>query len=561
MAKTKVYTMTKQIKSLTEHEEWQKLSQHCQHITPQHMRDWFAVDLQRFSRFSLQCGEILLDYSRNLITQETIELLCHLANAVNLRAKMASLYAGHAINITENRAALHTALRDKTCTPRPIADGNATQLIADALAQMRALTDQIHSGAYRGITGKPIKHIVTLGVGGSYLGTKMSCRALKDFAVTDLRFHFISSVDRALVNDVLEQIDPETTLFIISSKTFTTLETMTNAMTLIDWMKSQFGPNVMKHHFLAITSNTDKALAFGLPAEHILPLWDWVGGRYSIWSAIGLPLMLMIGHQSFDDFLAGANEMDQHFIQADFSQNMPVLLALLSVWYMNFFHANAQAIVPYSHRLRDFIPYLQQADMESNGKRATISGGKANYKTGPVIFGEEGCNGQHSYHQLLHQGQHFIPVDFILIGKPTSAAHDHHQDILVASGISQAQALMLGKSKTEAREALSQRNHPAHDIDFLAEHQTNPGNRPSNVLFLERLTPKNLGALIALYEHKIFVQGAIWDINSFDQWGVELGKQLLPNILTAVQKNQLPTDTDSGTAGLIHHFRKIQGTA
>jgi glucose-6-phosphate isomerase len=443
MAKTKVYTMTKEIKCLTEHDEWRALSRHQQDIAGQHMRDWFHADQSRFSRYSIHFGNLLLDYSRNRVNDETIQLLCQLAQSNHLPEKIAALCSGQTVNMTEKRAALHTALRDKNRTPIIINGENIAALVAQALDQMREFTQQIHSENWKGITGKPIKHIVTLGVGGSYLGTTMCCHALKDFAVAPLQFHFISSVDKSLTNDVLKQIDPEATLFIVSSKTFTTLETMTNANSLLLWMQNKLGKNVIKHHFIGITANKEKALAFGLPKENIFPLWDWVGGRYSIWSAIGLPLMLMIGSQSFNEFLDGAFQMDQHFQTAEFSKNMPALLALLNIWYMNFFNATAQAIVPYSHRLRHLIPYLQQADMESNGKLTRLNGESIRYATGPVIFGEEGCNGQHSYHQLLHQGQHLIPVDFILIGKTAHNTHDHHQDILVASGLSQAQALML----------------------------------------------------------------------------------------------------------------------
>ena len=333
--------------------------------------------------------------------------------------------------------------------------------------------------------------------------------------------------------DVLAQIDPASTLFIIASKTFTTLETIANAKSILAWMQNQFGQDMIRQHFIAITANEAAARDFGIPAEQIFPLWDWVGGRYSIWSAIGLPLMLLIGSKAFDEFLMGAFEMDQHFRQAEFSKNMPVLLALISIWYSNFFHAHAQAVIPYAYRLRHLPRYLQQLDMESNGKSTSLSHQSIAYMTGSIIFGEEGCHGQHAYHQLLHQGQHLIPADFILVGK-TASHPELPQDMLIASGLSQAQALMLGKTQAEARAALKP-HEAAMDIDQLAAHQAIPGNRPSNILFLQQLTPKNLGALLALYEHKIFTQSVIWDINPFDQWGVELGKQLLPQILEKVR--------------------------
>lgn len=519
------------MKNLTEQTEWRALSLHQQDIAARHMRDWFNEDNERFARFSLQTGGLFLDYSRNRINQKTISLLCDLAHAIDLKEKINNLFTGSPINVSEKRAALHTALRDKKASPIVVDGKDVKPLITDALNKMRLIVEQIHAGTWRGTTGKPITHILNIGIGGSYLGPLMCTQALKDHAVSNLQFHFLSTGDSAHLQDVLKQIDPEATLCIISSKSFTTLETFTNANTIVRWMEEKVGPSALAHHFIAITAATDKALTFGIPAAHILPLWDWVGGRYSIWSAIGLPLMLMIGYSNFMDFLAGAHEMDEHFRQAEFSQNMPVLLALLGIWYINFFDASAHAIAPYAYRLRDLIPYLQQADMESNGKSINLSGQPIHYHTGPIIFGEEGCNGQHAYHQLLHQGQHLIPVDFILVGQANASA----QNILLASGLSQAQALMHGKQDSEA------------------PHRTIPGNRPSNTLYMEQLSPNTLGALIALYEHKIFVQGAIWNINSFDQWGVELGKQLLPDILQCIQENH--HHPDPATAGMIKRFR------
>ncbi|TAK79396.1 MAG: glucose-6-phosphate isomerase [Gammaproteobacteria bacterium] len=501
--------------------EWQALVEHQHHLSQQHMRDWFTHEDERSSCFSLQASGIFLDYSRNRIQPETLALLRQLAEAVGLTQKIEALFAGDIVNPTENRPALHTALRDQNHTACLVKGTDIAPLIQQAQEKMRQLVAAIHSQTWKGVTGKPIKHIVNIGIGGSYHGPQLGVLALKEFAVTPLHFHFISTVDKAHLNDVLEQVDPETALFIISSKSFTTIETLTNAQTIVTEMKQKWGEAVMKHHFVAVTANPQKAIQFGIPEEHILPLWEWVGGRYSVWSAIGLPLMLMIGEQHFVDFLAGAHEMDQHFRQADLSENMPVLLALLGVWYTNFFGATAHAIVPYAYRLRWLVPYLQQVDMESNGKRINLQGDAIHYTTGPVIVGEEGCNGQHTYHQLLHQGQHLIPVDFILVSQTTSQDNsDTHQSILLASALSQAQALMQGKES----------------VQFA--HQSIPGNRPSNILFLDRITPKTLGALLALYEHKIFVQGVIWNINSFDQWGVELGKQLLPDILHQIKKQQ-----------------------
>jgi glucose-6-phosphate isomerase len=545
------------MKNLTELNEWQTLLHHQSEIANHPMRDWFLQDKQRFSRFSLSCCDILLDYSRNRINDKTLLLLCDLAKRMNLAEKIEALFSGHAINGTEKRPALHTALRDPEHTAIFVNHKNVAEEIQQSQKKLADFVNCIHSKTWKGITGKPISHVVNIGIGGSYIGPMMCTDALKQFAITSLQFHFIASIDKDHLDDILQKIDPETTLFIISSKSFSTLETLTNAESVSTWMKSQFGEDVIKHHFIAVTAAKDRALAFGIPEENIFPLWGFVGGRYSVWSAIGLPLMLMIGNEQFAQFLQGAYGMDQHFRQADFAQNMPVLLALLGIWYMNFFGTTAHAIIPYAHRLRYLIPYLQQADMESNGKSVNVVGHHINYTTSPVLFGEEGVIGQHAYHQLLHQGQHLIPVDFILVGKTEqkNTTHAHH-DILMASALSQAQALMHGKTYEEAQQELLA-HHSTEHADELAHHQIIPGNKPSNILFLKRLTPKQLGALLALYEHKIFVQGVIWDINSFDQWGVELGKQLLLPILQQIQDKHESENNSSTLFDLIRHFRGL----
>jgi glucose-6-phosphate isomerase len=517
----------------TQHPAWQALSAHAKEIAHEHMRDWFEKDPFRSTRYIARLGELELDYSRNRLNDTTLRLLIELAEAMSLPDKILRLYTGHPLNSTENRPALHTALRDQHRTPILIDGENIMPHILEAQEKMRTLVDQVHTQVWRGITQKPIHTVVTIGMGGSILGPVLCCEALKEFAIQPLKHHFISTLDPVMQQDVLEQIDPASTLFIVASKTFTTLETMTNANTLLRWMKERLGEEVTQQHFLAITANQDAALAFGIPEKNIFPMWDWVGGRHSIWSAIGLPLMLLIGSEAFDEFLKGAFEIDQHFKTAPFSENIPVLLALIGVWYTNFFRAVAQAIIPYAYRLRHLPRYLQQLDMESNGKGIDLNHQPITYNTGPVIFGEEGCQGQHTYHQLLHQGQHLIPIDFILIGSQPGHAKQH-QDMLIASGLSQAEALMLGKTPAEARAALSATHHGALSLDQLALHQAMPGNRPSNLLFLKALTPKNLGLLLATYEHKIFTQSVIWHINPFDQWGVELGKQLLPHILEKI---------------------------
>lgn len=535
---------------LTHLKEWQALKHHYDQVSSLHLRELFTQDSERFAQFSVESCGLFLDYSRNRITQTTQKLLIDLAQAVNLQDKIEAIFRGDAINTTERRSVLHSALRNQTAKSIVVKGQNIVPTIKAFRANLREFVDQVLSGQKLGATGKPIRYVVNVGIGGSHLGPMMSTYALKAYSKSKIKFYFISSVDKQGIDDIFEQIDPETALFIISSKTFTTIETLTNAKTISKWMQARYGSQVLKTQFVAVTSASDKAQAFGIPEENIFPLWDWVGGRYSIWSAIGLPLMLLLGNEGFDDFLLGAFEMDRHFSHAPFEKNMPIILALLSIWYTNFFGSNVQAIIPYAHRLRYLISYLQQMEMESNGKSRNLNGEQISYSTGPVIFGEEGCNGQHAYHQLLLQGNHLIPVDFILVGKGERFTDDEHHDILIASGLSQAQALMRGKTYEEAYQELLHLNYSEQDAKQIASHRVIPGNRPSNIIFMQQLTPKNLGALIALYEHKIFVQGVIWNINSFDQWGVELGKQLLPNILQQLQ-GQNKTTLDNATDHLI----------
>lgn len=539
---------------LPEQQEWQDLIKHQRSISNLRLRDIFAEDPERFTNFSLEVGGLFLDYSRNLVTSDTISMLMQLAEASKLRARTKALFDGETINTTERRAVLHSALRNFGSKEIKVRGKNIVPEIKALRSRLQQLVEDVLSGQFLSATGKPIQTIVNIGIGGSHLGPMMTTYALKDHHKTALKFYFISSVDKDGVDDVLQVINPEHTLFIISSKTFSTIETLTNARTIASWMKTNYGASALHKQFIAVTSAHDKAVNFGIDPDRIFPLWDWVGGRYSIWSAIGLPLMFALGNEAFDDFLQGAYEVDQHFINAPFSQNMPVIMALLGIWYNNFLGCQAQAIIPYAHRLRYLIAYLQQAEMESNGKSTDLHGQKIGYTTGPVIFGEEGCNGQHAYHQLLLQGNHVIPVDFILVGRGEHYTDDKHHDILIASGLSQAQALLLGKTEEEAYRELKKLNYSDEDAKIIAKHRVIPGNRPSNILFMSQLNPKNLGALIALYEHKIFVQGVIWNINSFDQWGVELGKQLLPDILQQL-KGHSKQDGDIATKNLIARMR------
>ena len=556
------------MKKLTERAEWQALQAHQQAIASCRMQDWFKQDPERFARFSLSVGELLVDYSKNRITSETLHLLNQLADSCHLKQKIENLFSGKIVNSTEKRAALHTALRAPSTQAIYVEGRNISLAIQAVLHKMREITDRIRNKQWVGATGKSITDIVNIGIGGSHLGPLMTTAALADFAQTDLRCHFISNIDNTHLDDVLKKINPETTVFIISSKSFTTLETITHAETIRAWLQAQLKTSEIAAHFIAVTAAIDKALQFGIPEENTLTLWDWVGGRYSIWSAIGLPLALLIGMDGFLEFLAGAHAMDQHFYHAEFNQNIPVIMGLLGIWYINFWGAAHHAIVPYAHRLRYLRLHLQQLDMESNGKSVTQQGDSIDFLTGPVILGEQGCNGQHAFHQLFHQGKHVIPVDFILVGKEKNAL-DHHHAILIGSGLSQAQALMQGKSYQEAFAELQQENISESERDRLAKHRMVPGNRPSNIFFLQRLTPYNLGALLALYEHKTFVQGAIWDINSFDQWGVELGKNLLPSILSELNPALNPAlnralnaeeiashdSHDSSTQGLIQYYK------
>ncbi len=538
------------MKNLTEQPAWHALCQHYDEIATHHMRDLFSSDSDRSTRFSIQCGGILLDYSRNRITANTLHLLHELAISMDLQNQIHALFAGEAVNTTEHRPALHTALRKIGPNSVPRDD------ISKSRERLYHFVNDIHSAKRTGVTNKPFKHIVNIGIGGSYLGPKMCTEALKDFAVAPLTFHFMSTVDPDHVRDILADLDPETTLIIVSSKSFTTIETLTNARTVLTWLTEKIGVDAVQKQTVAITANINKARDFGIAEMNIFTFEDWVGGRYSIWSAIGLPLVLMIGTQQFEEFLHGAHMMDSHFLEAPLDQNIPVTLALLGIWYNNFFHADAQAIIPYSYRLRTFVSYIQQLEMESNGKSVAQNGERVPYMTCPIIFGEEGCNSQHTFFQLLHQGRHLIPIDFILVAKPHAQSPTSHHDIVTASALSQSYALTRGKT---AHEAVLEHAHPdTTESQLLAKHRAIDGNKPNNLIILDELTPANLGALIAAYEHKIFVQSVLWNINPFDQWGVELGKQNLPLILQQMTHTDTEPFADEATHHLIKHFRRVK---
>ncbi len=537
--------------------QWLALQDHYQQVENQKMRDWFTQDSSRFERFSLRCGALLFDYSKNRITTETLDLLVQLAQALDLPAKRSALFSAGPVNVTETRPALHTVLRQPKTKPLWVKEQEVGSLVREALNKMEHFVQRLRQGHWLGATGKPIRTVVNIGIGGSHLGPLMTTEALAATASEKLSFHFIADVDEEALQAVWQQLDPESTLFIISSKSFTTVETILNAKSCYAWLEEKLKTSALKAHFVAVTAQIEKAKSFGIPEEQIFPIWDWVGGRYSVWSAIGLPLALQIGMKGFYEFLEGAAAADQHFLEADLEKNIPVIMALLSVWYVNFFKAPTQAIIPYAYRLRHLRAYLQQLDMESNGKRVTQQGVEAPYATGPIIWGELGIHGQHAFHQLLHQGTHLVPIDFILVGREAQKGRSAHQDILIANALSQARALMQGKSAAEFAQERKAQGLLASETERLAKHQEIPGNRPSSIFFIDQLTPHNLGMLLAFYEHKIFVQSVIWDVNPFDQWGVELGKTILSSVIEGLKQVEVDPQHDSSTKNLMLHYRSL----
>ncbi|MBA4244054.1 MAG: glucose-6-phosphate isomerase [Pseudomonas sp.] len=534
---------------------WQALQQHRAEMAGFSMREAFAGDPRRFQRFSLDSCGLLLDYSKNLITEKSLELLIQLAEQAALHEAIAALYNGERVNASEGRAALHTALRSPIGR-RLLVDGNdIIPEVHRVLNQVTELVSRIHSGLWRGYSEKPIKEVVNIGIGGSFLGPQLVSEALRPFTQRGVRCHYLANIDGSEFRELTARLDPETTLFIVSSKSFGTLETLKNTLAARDWYLAMGGPEEQLHrHFIAVTSNRKAAIEFGIGEENIFPMWDWVGGRYSLWSAIGLPIALAIGVSNFKELLAGAYAMDEHFTQAPLAENMPVLMALLGVWYTNFWGAQSHAILPYDHYLRNFTKHLQQLDMESNGKSVRQDGTPLDIATGPIIWGGVGCNGQHAYHQLLHQGRLLVPADFIVPVNSYNPLSDHHQ-WLFANCLSQAQALMQGKTREEAEAELRAKGLSEDEVQRLAPHKVIPGNRPSNILVMNRIAPFNLGALVALYEHKVFVQSAIWGINAFDQWGVELGKEMGKEVYQRLTGASGEPASDASTQGLIEHFR------
>jgi glucose-6-phosphate isomerase len=542
---------------LTELPSWQKLIAHRKTWDGVHMRELFKTDPGRFERFSVSLDDFLLDYSKNLITDETLALLRQLGQEAKVPAWTKAMFTGEKINFTENRAVLHVALRNDPTKPILVDGHDVMPGVQQVLDQMRLFTHAIREGKWNGHTGKAITDIVNIGIGGSDLGPAMACRALKPYGNSRINIHFVSNVDPNHIGDTLEDLDAETTLFIISSKTFTTLETLANAKIARRWVVEQLGADeAVARHFVAVSTNEGAVKAFGIDPANMFVFWDWVGGRYSMWSAIGLPIALYIGMDQFEEMLAGARDMDEHF-RADPLASMPGILALLSVWYQHFWDAPSHGVFPYDIHLGRFPAYLQQLCMESNGKSATREGYKVSYPTGEIVWGEPGTNGQHAFFQLLHQGTRFVPADFILAAVTSHPFEGLHQ-MLVANCFAQSEALMLGKRESEALAEMKAEGANEDTIRLLLPHKIFPGNRPSNTMLYQKLTPRILGRLVALYEHKTFVQSILWSINAFDQWGVEIGKRLAGTLIKELGEDQTVTSHDASTNGLCEHYQVLK---
>jgi glucose-6-phosphate isomerase len=543
---------------LEETPAWQALIQHRHDIDKQNMRALFASDPQRFERFSLRLGDVLFDYSKNRITEQTMSLLVALAQQAGLAECIEAMFRGEKINLTEGRAVLHTALRNRGNTPVYVDGQDVMPGINRVLAHMRRFSQVVRSGEWKGCTGKAITDIVNIGIGGSDLGPKMVCEALKPYAKPGLRVHFISNVDSTDLVETLKQLNPETALFLIASKTFTTQETMTNAHSARRWfLETVKDECAIARHFVAISTNGVAVRKFGIDTANMFKFWDWVGGRYSLWSAIGLSIALYLGMDIFEALLDGAHQADHHFRYTPFEANIPVVMALLGIWYNNFYDAQSHAILPYDQYLVHFPTYFQQGDMESNGKSVTRWGEPISYSTGPVIWGQPGTNGQHAFYQLIHQGTKLIPCDFLAAANSHNPLDDHHR-ILLSNFLAQTEALMKSKTPDEARAELIKEGYSGDQLELLVQAKAFPGNRPTNSFLYPKLTPQVLGALVALYEHKIFTQGVIWDINSFDQMGVELGKQLAKKILPELAGEEQVTGHDPSTNGLINAIKAMR---
>ena len=539
----------------TKTEAWKKLLEHKKELSHITMKELFNSDANRFEKFSLKFQHILLDYSKNRINDQSLTLLFDLARETELEQNIKRFFNGEFINETENRAVMHTALRKDALTPIFINHIDVAPEINSVKQKMKIFADKFEQRQLLGYSGQVLQNIVNIGIGGSDLGPMMVTEALKFYQLKDVKSYFVSNVDSTHLIETLRQIKPETTLFIVASKTFTTQETMANAESAKKWLIDYFhDERAVASHFVAISTNAKKVAEFGIPSENMFEFWDWVGGRYSLWSSIGLSIACSIGYYNFEKLLAGASAMDEHFMNQPLEKNMPVILGLLGIWYNNFWDAQTHAILPYDQYLHRFAAYFQQTDMESNGKSIDRNGQKVNYQTGPILWGEPGTNGQHAFFQLIHQGTKLIPCDFIAAANSHHSLGNHHE-LLLSNFFAQTQALMLGKSKSEVVEELENDNYSQEHIDKIASFKIFEGNIPTNSLLLKKIDPETLGSLIALYEHKIFVQGAIWNIFSFDQWGVELGKQLANKILPELKNSQKTTSFDCSTNGLIEQYK------
>ncbi|CAM3626534.1 Glucose-6-phosphate isomerase [Vibrio aerogenes CECT 7868] len=542
----------------TETKAWKALSAHFESVKNVDLSTLFAQDAQRFDKFSLTLGDdILVDYSKNLISEETLKLLLELADEADLKSAIEAMFSGEKINLTENRSVLHVALRNRSNSP-VYSDGEDVMPAVNAvLEKMKGFSERIISGDWKGYTGKAITDVVNIGIGGSDLGPYMVTEALRPYK-NQLEMHFVSNVDGTHVEEVLKGLNPATTLFLIASKTFTTQETMTNAHTARAWfLKAANDESQVAKHFAALSTNAKAVEAFGIDTDNMFEFWDWVGGRYSLWSAIGLSIVLSIGYDNFIELLTGAHEVDKHFAETPFEANVPVLLALIGIWYNNFYGAESEAILPYDQYMHRFAAYFQQGNMESNGKYVDRNGTPVDYQTGPVIWGEPGTNGQHAFYQLIHQGTKLIPCDFIAPAISHNPTGDHHPKLL-SNFFAQTEALAFGKSKEKVEAEFAAAGKSAAEVAELVPFKVFEGNRPTNSLLVKKITPKTLGQLIAMYEHKIFTQGVIWNIFSFDQWGVELGKQLANNILPELQDESQVTSHDCSTNGLINAYKRFR---
>lgn len=540
-------------------DSWEKLDRLGADVSEKlNLRQAFADDPKRFDRFNVSLDDLFVDYSKNLITDDVMVALRELAMAANVEGWRDRMFAGDRINVTENRAVLHTALRNLDGDGVEVDGEDIMPAVKEVLGRLKAFAARVHSGAWKGHTGKKITDVVNIGIGGSDLGPVMVNEALRPYHIDGIRCHFVSNVDGAHIVDTLKHLDAQTTLFIIASKTFTTDETLTNAYSARDWLIKALGDeSAVAKHFVAVSTALEKVAAFGIDTDNAFGFWDWVGGRYSLWSAIGLPIILAVGYDKFEELLRGAQAMDTHFKTAPLDANIPVTLALIGVWYRNVLGASSQAILPYDQHLSRLPAYLQQADMESNGKSVTRDGQPIAYETGPIIWGEPGTNGQHAFYQLIHQGTELIPVDFIVAAKALHPLSNHH-DKLVANCFAQAEALMRGKTEAEVRDELAGGDLTPAEIDVLAPQKVFAGNKPSTMILYKQLDPFTLGRLVAMYEHKVFVQGIIWNVNSYDQWGVELGKQLAKELLPMVQGTESAASRDASTAGLVKQLQSLR---